>query len=1166
DLYISTPMQRGMVFHGLLDDGGSGYTTQLSCDLVGELDVDGFKKAWDHIVARHDIFRTCFVGLESEDIHQLVLSIAELPFAVEDWRDMPSEIQTTRLSDYVTEDKASGFDFGVAPLMRISLLRLSDNRYHFIWSHHHALMDGWCMPVVFGEVVECYYAFVEGREPSLLDVVPYSHYIGWLKGRDKKAAAAFWKDHLSGIDTPTPLVMDKLPVDEAVTGPREYHLSLSEEVSEKLAVLAKSTQSTMNVILQVAWSYLLHRYSGEEDIVFGSTISGRPADLPGVETMMGLFINSVPVKVSFKDNPTIEELIRKVHQENISREEYGYLSLPEIQGLSDIPRGAPLFDSLIVFENYPVAVIFNKAAKRNFFSTENFNLKADSEYALTILAQPSDRLELILKYQADIFSVKIIEQLSGHLELILLELSDNQSDKLINSVSLLRSEEEHQLLVEFNDTAVAYPSDQCIHVLFEAQVEKSPDAVAVVYEDDELTYKELNERSNQLAHYLIEQGVKPDMLVGLCVDRSIELIIGIMGILKAGGGYVPLEPDYPKARLGFMIGNSGIEIVLSNEKFVDQVKDAGVDIFCFDQDADKFLQRYKISNPKTTVGPRHISNVIYSSGSTGQPKGAVIEHRSLVNFVAALINELPDSDLMEVPMISPISFAGPLTSVFPTFLLGCSLVIVPDIGKGHEDLLRHDRDHAGWRFIKVTPSHLKVIADLCPPEKMGKLTETFVVGGEALLGSMIEPWCEFDDMRFINQYGPAEGTVGCCFYQTNPSDLDYSKPLSIGTPLANGSIYILDGDQRLLPIVAAGEICIGGVGVARGYLNQPEMTAERFIQNPFSDDEGDRLYRTGDLGRWLPDGTLNFIGRLDNQVQIRGFRTELGEVEAVLSQCKLVRDNIVLALEDDHTNNYLAAYVVLQGDRQDIQTIKQHLSTYLPDYMVPDVYVFMDNIPLTSNGKVDRKSLPVPGEGDLQRGEYVGPRTEVEERLCDIWSEVLKVDRLGIHDNFFELGGHSLLATRLISLVRSEFDSEVSLKVLFEEPTVEGLATALDADNSDFMLPAIEVADRGGVLPLSYAQQRLWFIDQLGEGSAQYNIPGAFRFEGSLDRSAFMDTITTIIDRHEVLRTIFKEEDGIVCQVIQEEYELPLLLSDLSGLSSEEQEVEVLRLSKEDAA
>ncbi|CAI2767104.1 non-ribosomal peptide synthetase [Flavobacterium collinsii] len=639
-----------------------------------------------------------------------------------------------------------------------------------------------------------------------------------------------------------------------------------------------------------------------------------------------------------------------------------------------------------------------------------------------------------LKSQIDqsIGSQRIVEYMKEALTELLEAIKSEESS--VMSLVILPKEEQHELLYSFNDTAVAYPKDKTVVDLFEEQVKKTPDAIAVVYEGEALSYKELNEKSNQLGHYLIEQGVEPDTLVGICLERSLEMLIGILGILKSGGAYVPVDPDYPSDRIGYMLDDAGIKLVLSmedNHKILADYKD--IDVLLLDKDWAKISV-----NPTTALNvalsPSHLAYVIYTSGSTGKPKGVMIEHSSLVNYLLYSIEYYAvDDNCFSFPLFSSLSFDLTQTSIYLTLLTGGQLHIYQD--NNVEDVLNNIVVNDSITSIKLTPAHLSFFKGLD-----GSKLKRFIIGGEQLTHSDLNNLDKLNPLvKLFNEYGPTESTIGCSVLEITNYRL--IKNINIGSPISNTSIYIINEELQLLPMGIVGELCVSGAGVARGYLNQEELTREKFIENPFK--EGDRIYKTGDLARWLPDGNLEFIGRKDNQVKIRGYRIELGEIENVLSSVRGISQCCVLAKEDSNDNKRLVGYVVVEG-KLDRAALQEQLKLSLPEYMVPMIWVELEEMPLTSNGKLDRKALPDPDSSDLSTKEYVAPRTETEQQLVQIWENLLGVEKVGVHDNFFELGGHSLLATRLVSMIRKELSIEISIRNVFKFNTVEELSSYVD--------------------------------------------------------------------------------------------------------------------------
>jgi amino acid adenylation domain-containing protein len=1197
NLYIATPMQSGFLFHGM-DDAGASYVSLTHCDLVGTLNVDAFTRAWQHIIARYQTFRTCFVGLDEKQIHQLVQSDVTMPIIELDWRNKPEAELPQALADYRVADKAQGFDFQKPPLMRVSLIRVSDERFHLVWSHHHVLSDGWCLPIVFGEVMASYQGYLNNTPVQLPPVVPYEHYISWLRKQDKNQARAFWTEHLSEMASPTPLTIDKLPPQSEsegrAQGPDSQTLLVSDAVNAGLNALAKSVRCTMNVIVQAAWSVLVQRYSGESEVIFGSTVSGRPAQLAGIEKMIGLFINTLPVRARLGDKITLGELLQQLHRDNVACDEYSYLGLGEIQGLSELPNGMALFDSLIVYENYPTELGEGQHDSVGF-AVEAVGSGDQTNFGLLLNAFDNDQLTLEVSYRLERFSRATIERLMGHLEQIVTAMAAGGAQLKVNEIELLSEAEKQNLLVDWNASEVDYAKGQCLHQLFESQAQLHPNNTAVICGSKELSYSELNERSNRLAHHLMAQGVGPDTLIGLSVERSLEVMVGLFAILKAGAAYIPLDPSYPTARLEYMLSDSAVKIIITQRSLVEILPLSNQQVLCLDDAAlDEAVQNCSTVNPVIdALTPSNLIYVIYTSGSTGQPKGVLVEHHSVVNFLQYSSDTFLPEHVNGALVSAPLAFDGTVCTLYTPFLQGKYVELLPAEDTAIDLLADYIFDDEDPLLFKLTPAHLEALLSQGNNQPNPEVEHVFVIAGELLTEKTLAPWRDelLPNSTFFNEYGPTEASVGTTVYKADKGRqaMTCSGNVPIGEPLANAKLYVLGPNFELQPTGTPGELYIGGAGLARGYLNQPAMTAERFVDNPFTDAAADvgkgKMYKTGDLVKWLPDGNIEFINRIDNQVKLRGFRIELGEIENQLGAISGVREAVVLCREDEGHAKRLVAYVVptekfaaddsanaSTSDKEALSQLKlkmaaEYIDTLngcLPEYMVPQVVVFMDQFPLSPNGKVNRRTLPVPEEADLQKQQYVAPRNEIEQTLCGIWQEVLGLEQVGIHDSFFGLGGHSLLAIRLISMVREKLEVEIPVRILFDKATVASLAEVLPEYNDALVLDTIAIADRAQALALSYAQQRLWFIDRM-EGSTQYNMPGGFELEGALNIGALEQSVRTIIERHEVLRTGYITVDGEPVQNIRETFELPLLQTDFSALDEQEQRILIKELANEDA-
>ncbi|BBA33066.1 putative linear pentadecapeptide gramicidin synthetase LgrB [Methylocaldum marinum] len=1119
------------------------YFEQLSGILEGNLDITAFQWAWQKVLERHPSLRTGFLWEGLDEPLQVVRSNVTLPWIQEDWREISPSEQPERLEAFLAADRARGFELSQAPLMRCALLRIAERQHYFVWSRHHLLLDGWSLPRVLKDVMDYYAAHGSGREPRLAYTRPYRDYIAWLLQQDLEQAERFWRETLQGFTAPTPL-----PIGRTETGRRpdatayeEQSLRLSAELTGRLQALARAHRLTFNTLVQGVWALLLARYSGEADVLFGATVSGRPAELAGVENMVGLFINTLPVRVRVPAEANVLPWLEQLQAQHVERDQYAYSPLVDIQGWSEVPRGLPLFESLVVFENYPVDAALTEQSQSLQF--RDIRALDRTNYPLTLLAVPGSELSLVVVYDAHRFEAATIARLLTHVETVLGGIAADPGQRL-SALPLVPEPEARQLLVEWNATAADYPNDQCLPALFEKQVEIRPDAVAVVFEDQVLTYRALNARVNRLAHHLRALGVGPESRIGLCLERSPEMLVGLLAVLKAGGAYVPLDPAYPQERLAFMLEDAAVSVLLTQAHLTESLPKTGnAPVICLDQLWGRISQRSD-SNPISNVLPENLAYIIYTSGSTGRPKGIQISHQSLINFLHSIHQPLGLFEHDIFLAVTTLSFDIAALELYLPLVVGAQMVLVGREAAVDGTQLLEKLKRSGATVMQATPATWRLL--LAAGWEDGKQLK-ILCGGEALPRELAQQLLK-KGRSVWNLYGPTEATIWSAIRQVS-SDTDF--PIeeayeSIGRPIANTEIYILDAQRRPVPIGVPGELCIGGVGLARGYLHRPELTAEKFIPHPFSRVPGARLYRTGDLARWRADGTLEFLGRIDHQVKLRGFRIELGEIEAALSQQPGVRDAVVLLREDAPGEKRLVAYAV---GAVDPETLRTALKAQLPDYMVPTAWVTLDALPLTPNGKVDRKALPAP-ERDGASAAYVPPQTPTEELLAGIWAELFGHERVGRHDDFFALGGHSLRAIQVVSRVRETLGLELPVRHLFEHPTLADLAAALDATRHTptTALPPLTPVSRHQPLRLAFAQERLWFLDQLEGPSATYTIPGGLELHGPLEVAALRRSLAEIVRRHESLRTTFPTVDGVAVQHIAPSGPVPLPLIDLAAL------------------
>ena len=1179
-IYPLSPMQQGMLFHSLYAPESRVYFEQMTLNLRGNINVATFEKAWQKIVDRHSILRTFFVWENRHTSLQIVLKEINLPWINLDWRELSHLCQKQQLKQLLQTQKEQGFNLSQAPLMRCTLVRLGEDNYNFIWNHHHILMDGWCLPILLKEALSIYKAQLVGETCQLPKPRPYQDYIAWLNSQDKPAAIEFWKKTLQGFSVPTPLVVNKTQFlkDQKYTTAdyQEITSTFSPESTQKLLHIAQQYHVTLSTVVQAAWALLLSRYSGEKDVVFGVTVSGRSPSFSGIENMVGLFINTLPLRVEVSTQEQLIPWLQKIQQSMIDLQEYFYTPLLDIQANSEIPGGIPLFESIVVFENYPIDnSLLNEEGSLHLGDMEVYE---QTNYPLTLVIVPRDKLSVRISYNTAHFSSDAIKQILGHLQNILEAIANveqqNPSHK-VGQLPLLSEVERHQLLVECNNTTTDYPSDKSIHQLFEQQVEKTPNSIALVFEEEQLTYQQLNQKANQLAHYLQTLGVKPEVLVGICVKPSVDMIVGLLGILKAGGVYVPLDPNYPQERLAFMLEDSNLDIMLSQEALTENISDRNVPIVYLDKDRD-VIARESFENLDRQATLDDIAYAIYTSGSTGKPKAVLGTIRGIVNRLYWIWEILPFGADEICFQKTSINFGDHVAEIFSPLLKGIPLVIVPDDVRGDiPRLVKLLSEHKITRIVLV-PSLLKAILENVPQQltKLRHIKYVFCSGEALPLTLAKEFYQKISSARLFNFYGSSEVAADVTWFEVKPKIVNVDlgeasekylrkNTIPIGKPISNTQIYILDKDSNLLPFGLTGELHVGGDCLAKGYLNMPELTWEKFIPNPFAPDYGkgkkaqaQRLYRTGDLARWLPDGNIEFVGRIDHQVKVRGFRIEVGEIEAALSTHPKIQEAVVIATEDISGSKVLVAYIVDECKSLTTHKLREFLKQKLPDYMVPSAFVMLDTLPLIPSGKIDSKALPAPGEISREH-EYIPPRTPSEEIIANIFASVLGVQNVGIHDNFFELGGHSLLATQLISRLRVAFEVEVEIREVFSSPTVaqlQQILTQLRTTNSGLSIPPIQARTQSEQLPLSSAQKRLWFLKQIEGSSAAYNMPVAIHITGNLDVNALQQALSEIVRRHEVLRTSFPTVNGTPIQVIHPEVTIKINLVDLQQLEATERE------------
>ena len=1161
DLPLSFAQQR-LWFVDQLEGGHSAYNIPVALRLRGSLNVMALERTLSEVVRRHEILRTTFPMVDGQPV-QAISSPQPFHLAVVDLSGLPEDERESKAQQLSRKEAQSPFDLMNGPLLRASLLQLNEEEHIVLFTMHHIISDGWSMGVLVHEVSALYTAFSEGNASPLPELhLQYADFAvwqrGWIQGEVLDTQLAYWKQQLAGA----PPVLE-LPTDRPRPAVQTYRgalqpLVLDKNLTNAIKQLARSEGATVFMTLMAAFQSLLHHYTSSEDIVVGTDIANR--NRSETEKMIGFFVNQLVLRTNISGNPTFKELLRRVRETTL--EAYTHQDLPFDKLVEVLNPGrdlsvAPLFQVKLIIQNLPAEVL-------KISDLELSRLSQGAGVArFDLIFNISDTREGVIgtvEYNTDLFDAATIKRMVRHFR-ALLDSAVANPERRLSQLSLLSEEERRQQLVEWNDTGAEFPSTLGVHRLFESHAAASPLSVALIEDNVQLSYGELNQRANQLARHLRTLGVGVESRVGVFLPRSLDLVVAQLAVLKAGGAYVPLDPQYPLERLSQMLEDAQAVVVVTNDEGADALP-SWTQVVMVDTDQAVITQQSTENlSAEEMTGGETLAYVIYTSGSTGTPKGVAVTHHGLSNLVHWHCDTYQLTPQDRGSLVAGIGFDASAWELWPYLACGASLVVVSGERVMSPGLL-------GWLAgqgvtVSFLPTPLAEAALWDVPEHERNSLRMVLTGGDRLRQ---RPAAGLG-FALVNHYGPTECTVVATSGVVECGGEAASAP-AIGRPIANTHAYVLDVAMELAPVGVTGELYLGGEGLARGYWGRPEQTAERFVPHPFSNAGGERLYRTGDLVRYLRDGNLEFVGRADEQVKVRGFRIELGEIENVLSTHGAVREVVVIAKEDAAGNKQLVAYVVSDG-AADSNELRAYLKERLPEYMAPSAMIFLEQMPLTPNGKVDRKALPEADSATAESmKEHVAPSTEVEELLAGMWAHMLNRQQVGINDNFFELGGHSLLATHLISEIKKVFQLELPLRHVFEAPTVAELAEVIEKARraaEGIQVPPIKPAPRGSDLPLSFAQRRLWFMDQLEPGSALYNSPCVMRLNGKLDVESLERALTEICRRHEVLRTIYPMVNRQPVQVIEPAQLLHIPIKDLSTLSHEEREAEALRLTVEEA-
>ncbi|WP_197523398.1 non-ribosomal peptide synthetase [Actinokineospora pegani] len=1154
DVYPATPMQAGMLFHSLVDaaqdvPAAGAYSDQARLRLAGVSDPALLAEAWQRVVDRTPALRTCLAWHGVDDPVQVVRRRVALPVTHHDWRARPDTEHD--LAELLLADRAAGFDLATAPLTRVSIVRLTDDEAVLAWSFHHVLLDGWSVAQVFAEVAECYTALLRDRAPDLPTRRPFREYVRWLGALPPEQAEEHWGSVLAGFDRPTPLPYDRAP------GPAHrgessaaVRVVVDPERSARLHAAARGNGLTVSTLVQGAWALLLARHSGERDVVFGTTVSGRPAELAGVESMIGMFVNSVPTRARVDDAEPVLAWLRAVQAEQTESRAHETISLARLRSFTDLPAGENLFDSMVVFENYPLSDTAEVGALRVLEA----GAVDTTTFPLSLSAHLHERLHLALSYDPTLFDHDTVERLVEQLRLLLDGIADDPG-RPVGDLPWLSAADRHTLLVERNDTAADVPTALFTDA-FAARAAASPLATALVHRGTRLGFAELDFRANRLAHHLVALGLRPEQAVAVALPRGADTVTALLAVLKAGGVYLPVDPRLPAERLALIAEDAAPALVITTAAEAGLLP--GVAEVVVDDPATAAAVATRPETAPPAPRPDNAAYVIYTSGSTGRPKGVVVDHRGLANLCHDRVSAMAGKGRLRMAMTSPFSFDASLEEV--VLLAGGHELHVIDesIRLDAEALVGHLAD-ARIDLLNLTPSYLRQLMPAGLLDGAGHRPSVLLIGGEACDEVLWRELAALPDTAAHNLYGPTECTVDAL-----AAPVAGDKPV-LGLPLRNVRAHVLDARLRPVPVGVTAELYLAGDQLARGYLGRPGLTAGRFVADPFGP-PGSRLYRTGDLARWNADLVLEYRGRADEQVKIRGHRVEPGEVEAALLTHPGVAEAAVVAHDAGDGHRRLVAYLVpaAPGAAPGAGELAAALRAALPDYMVPSVFVPVPALPRSRNGKLDRRGLPAPDPVVAERPGHRAPRTETEKVIARIFGEVLGVERVGARDGFFDLGGDSILSIRVISRLRAELDVALSPHALFTTPAVADLAQAVQAQRGVVEAAHAPIPTAAGdSAPLSFAQQRLWFLQQFAPDSVEHVAPVTLRLRGGLAEDALRDALSGLVARQSALRTTFPAVDGKPVQVVHPPAPVDLPVVDVSASPNRESEVD--RLLAEDA-
>jgi len=1135
--------QQRLWFVEQLGGGSAGYRITLCERLRGDLNLDALKRTLESILARHEVLRTVFVSMDGEPMQRILPQI-DLPLRQIDISASPVAEHARLLAEHKTMEEQESFDLSKGPLIRAKLIRVSKDEHVLIVTMHHIASDGWSRGVFVKEMGDLYTAFCRGLPDPLPPLrIQYSDYSRWqrewFKGKLLQQQLSYWRERLDGTPPHLELPTDHARPENPSHRGANVRLHIDTRLTSELNELAQSQQLTLFMVLLSAWGVLLSRLSGQPEVVIGTPVANRRQ--PEVEGLIGFFANVLALRLNVHQQQRIDEVLEQIREVTLSA--FDHQDLPFEQLVETLrPQRTlgrhPVFQATFALQNAPRAELhlpsLTASPEEHVVSAAMFDLAL-------ILEERNGEIVGLLNYATDLFDGETIERWAALYQLLLQELVD-EKNSFVKDLKILPDAERRTVLRDFNAARQEFDEHTLIHELFESQVKATPDQVAVVSESGSLTFAQLNRRANRLANLLQRKGVGPDQRVAIYAERTLDVIIAILAAVKAGGVYVPIDTSYPLQRVQTVLQDSAPIVLLTQSKLLSQLSPTHAESIALDALPSEITDypESDLDRDRTGLSAQNLVYIVYTSGSTGTPKGVMVNHRGLVNVVQWHCKRFDVSPGVQCSCMAALGFDAAAWEIWPALAAGATLHLAPADASGNAAALL-----SWW---EKQPVHLSFLSTPLAEMVLSSGTQhptlrTLMTGGDRLRSRPHE-----QSFALVNNYGPTESTIICTSGELGPDD----SVIHIGRTVENYRIYILDAEQHPVPVRVPGEIYIGGAGVARGYLNRPTLTAEKFVPDPFSDDEGSRMYRSGDLARWRPDGTIEFLGRNDQQVKIRGYRVELEDIEAHLLRHECIADAVVIARESDSGEKSLVAYVSpCLGKDIAMEDLRADLKRVLPDYMVPSAFVVLDRLPLTTNGKLDRRALPEPTAADFIAREFEAPVGSTEQALAAIWQDLLKLERVGRRDNFFDLGGHSLHATKVFSRIDEHFGVRLKVSAVFQHPTVQQMAEVIDRLDSSGAHDRMDVAVVEDRAPLSLSQLHHWRLLKSGELPATRQVAAATRIKGKFNVGAFRKSLDEVVRRHAALRTSIVEIDGVPTQLVSKQVRVILDVPDLSGLAPE---------------